>query len=353
MPDTKLPSDSPSEPSASAAPARLKDRVPPKPPRRGTAIPRSLVVSTMAMKIAPAPRPPIPQASPGVSESLPGSHLKVPSAQNWALDPHGERQTTMGPVAAPVLLPRARQQGVTSALIGIVAVGVLASSSWFLYERSSERQSASSGVGETVNANAARPTAATKAAPATGAIRTLDLDQDSGTASTAAAAAAEAVAKTALPSTSLPSSAKAPKLEPLAQAAGVNAATEPPKNTAPEAPSTPSADASAANDAETTTTVTEAAVPTALPPFDAQAAKSALAAGALSASSCRKGDDPRGTAIVVVTFAPSGRITSATVNGAPYGGTATGGCVAATLRSMTVPPFAGNHVTVSKRVTIR
>lgn len=357
MPDTKLPSDSPSGPSASPMRPRLKDRVPPKPPRRGSAIPPALLVSTTATKIPPAPRPPKPQAAQGslprpASSRPASSRPKAPPAQNWALDPHAERQT-MGPVAAPVLPPLARQQGVTSALIGLVAIGVLASGSWFLHERSSERQSASRGVTEVVNANAARATAVTKASPApAAAVRAFDLDQDSGTASNAAPS--EAVANNALgPSTPVPSSAKDPKLEQSAQSAAVSAASESPKHAEPEAPSTPIADGSATNDAEMATTEAEAAVPTQLPPFDAQAAKSALTAGALSASSCRKGDDPRGTAEVIVTFAPSGRITSANVNGAPYGGTATGGCVAATLRSATVPPFAGNHVTVRKLVSIR
>ena len=85
----------------------------------------------------------------------------------------------------------------------------------------------------------------------------------------------------------------------------------------------------------------------------ADAAKRALGASSFAASSCRKGDDPRGTAEVIVTFAPSGRVTSANVNGAPFGGTATGGCIAATLRGATVPPFAGNHVSVRKLVTVR
>src|SRR5690606_22441640 len=77
-----------------------------------------------------------------------------------------------------------------------------------------------------------------------------------------------------------------------------------------------------------------------LPPFDAQAAKLALGDGASQASSCRRGDDPRGTAEVLITFAPSGRVTSANVHGAPFGGTQTGGCVAAAMRQATVPPFS-------------
>jgi hypothetical protein len=91
----------------------------------------------------------------------------------------------------------------------------------------------------------------------------------------------------------------------------------------------------------------------ALPPFDAAAAKQALGTSALQASSCRRGDDPTGTAEVIITFAPSGRVTSANVTGAPYGGTPTGGCIASTLRRAQVPAFSGKHVTVRKLVKVR
>ena len=57
-------------------------------------------------------------------------------------------------------------------------------------------------------------------------------------------------------------------------------------------------------------------------------------------------------ATVVVTFAPSGRVTSANVNGPPFAGTRTGGCIASTMRRARVPAFSGDHVTVSKTVTI-
>ncbi len=89
------------------------------------------------------------------------------------------------------------------------------------------------------------------------------------------------------------------------------------------------------------------------PAFDTAAARTALEAAAANASGCRRGDDPTGVAVVVVTFAPSGRATSATVTGKPFAGTQTGGCIAAAMRRVTVPPFAGQRVTVSKKVAIR
>jgi hypothetical protein len=87
-------------------------------------------------------------------------------------------------------------------------------------------------------------------------------------------------------------------------------------------------------------------------PFDKGAASAALSAAAGRASACRKEGDPSGTATVIVTFAPSGRVTSAIVSGPPFAGTATGGCIASSMRSASVPPFSGDKVTVSKTVVI-
>lgn len=87
-------------------------------------------------------------------------------------------------------------------------------------------------------------------------------------------------------------------------------------------------------------------------PFDSAAAQSALTTAAAQASSCRQDGDPTGVARVVVTFAPSGRVTSATISGPPFAGTQTGSCIAKTMRGMTLPAFTGDHMTVSKTVVI-
>jgi predicted Zn finger-like uncharacterized protein len=87
--------------------------------------------------------------------------------------------------------------------------------------------------------------------------------------------------------------------------------------------------------------------------FDPSAAAAALTAGAAQASACRKEGDPSGVASVVITFAPSGRVTSANVSGPPFAGTPTGGCIAAALRKARVPPFDGDRVTVSKTIVIQ
>ena len=86
--------------------------------------------------------------------------------------------------------------------------------------------------------------------------------------------------------------------------------------------------------------------------FDPAAASSALDRAAMGAGECRSSGDPTGVVRAIVTFAPSGRVTRATVNGPPFAGTATGGCIARSLRTATVPPFEGDHVTVAKTMVI-
>lgn len=88
------------------------------------------------------------------------------------------------------------------------------------------------------------------------------------------------------------------------------------------------------------------------PPFNRDAAVAALNSAVSQASGCRQPGDPSGTARVVITFAPSGRVTSANLSGPPFAGTRTGGCIASTMRRARVPPFSGSHVTVSKSVVI-
>lgn len=90
----------------------------------------------------------------------------------------------------------------------------------------------------------------------------------------------------------------------------------------------------------------------AIAPFDPGAAESALTTAAEQASSCRQAGDPTGVAKVVVTFAPSGRVTSATISGPPFAGTQTGSCIAKTMRGMSLPAFEGQRTTISKTVVI-
>jgi hypothetical protein len=87
--------------------------------------------------------------------------------------------------------------------------------------------------------------------------------------------------------------------------------------------------------------------------FSRSAALSALQAAAGAASGCKKPGGPTGRGRVSVTFAPSGRVTTAVVTGPPFSGTSVGGCVAAVFRRARVPPFTGSPVTAHKSFTIR
>jgi len=115
------------------------------------------------------------------------------------------------------------------------------------------------------------------------------------------------------------------------------------------APATPEPSASATGRA---VLAAQAPEPAPVIEFDRVGASAALDRAATEAGSCRSEGDPSGVARAVVTFAPSGRVTSATVNGPPFAGTTTGGCIARHLRSATVLPFTGDHVTVAKTVVI-
>jgi hypothetical protein len=88
------------------------------------------------------------------------------------------------------------------------------------------------------------------------------------------------------------------------------------------------------------------------PPFDSAAATAALDAAASEASRCKKEGDPSGTATVTVTFAPTGSVASASLNGPPFAGTATGDCIASTMRRVKVAAFSGTQITVTKTVVV-
>ena len=88
-------------------------------------------------------------------------------------------------------------------------------------------------------------------------------------------------------------------------------------------------------------------------PFSVSAAQVALTQAATNAAGCKKPDGPTGSGKVQVTFATSGRVTSANVAGPPFAGTPVGGCVAGMFRRAKVPAFAGNPVTVSKSFAIK
>lgn len=86
--------------------------------------------------------------------------------------------------------------------------------------------------------------------------------------------------------------------------------------------------------------------------FDHAAATAALSAAADAARACKEDGGPTGNGKVEVAFAPSGDVTSATVEGPPFAGTPVGGCVASAFRGARVPPFDGSPVSITKSFDI-
>jgi hypothetical protein len=87
--------------------------------------------------------------------------------------------------------------------------------------------------------------------------------------------------------------------------------------------------------------------------IDRSAAAVAIAAAGRSAAACLSPDDPRGAMPVSVTFATSGRVTTARIEGGPFAGTEVGGCIARTLRSARVGGFEGSPVTIHGAIHLR
>jgi predicted Zn finger-like uncharacterized protein len=144
--------------------------------------------------------------------------------------------------------------------------------------------------------------------------------------------------------------------EPKAEA---SAAPVAPASAAPTTTGTAKPETTTPTDKKGTTTAPketkkeEPAAAVATGPFSVSAAQVALTQAAGNAQACKKPGGPTGTGKVQVTFAPSGRVTSANVNGAPFAGTPVGGCVASAFRRARIPAFTGNPVTVSKSFSVR
>ncbi len=88
------------------------------------------------------------------------------------------------------------------------------------------------------------------------------------------------------------------------------------------------------------------------PPFAAGAAAAALAAATESARRCHSAGSPPGEARVKVTFAATGDVVYAEVEGEPFAGTPAGECVARKFRNARVPAFAGEARSLAATVRL-
>lgn len=155
--------------------------------------------------------------------------------------------------------------------------------------------------------------------------------------------------------TSTPSSEEQLAAEPPTPPAG-DAPTEaaPPEG---EAAATPPASSDAPVEAKAKSTKKPAAkAPSstrkAAAAFDKGAAKAALSAAAAKAAGCGAGGAP-GKGKVMLTFAASGKVSSASLIEGPFAGKAAGNCALKHFRAARVPAFSGSAVTVSKSFSIK
>jgi hypothetical protein len=173
-----------------------------------------------------------------------------------------------------------------------------------------------------------------------------------------AAAEVTPVAETEAPAEVPPTQAPAVVAPPASEAKAAGVA--PSKNDEPahdEADKDAPARAAAANDtpapAQSANAPTEQDEEEALPEFDKEAASSALDEGIAGLAACSQREVGAGTTRVAVTFAPSGRVTTALLEGpGPFAGTPVAGCIVSRLRGVQVPAFSGEKVTVHRTVTL-
>ena len=80
-------------------------------------------------------------------------------------------------------------------------------------------------------------------------------------------------------------------------------------------------------------------------PFNTAAARDALSAAAARAAGCK---GTSGTGKIQLTFATSGKVSSAQIVAGPFGGTAAGKCALRHFKAAKVPAFSGSPQTVAK-----
>jgi predicted Zn finger-like uncharacterized protein len=243
-------------------------------------------------------------------------------------------------IAAPLSIPAPKKKGNTGLIIGIAAVVVLAAGAAFVFMQKSPAPApvASASPDAPAPTQGAAPTpSATPSAVADAPPTPTAAPDPSGTPS--ATAANDKPDKPGTQGGATPPSGPKPGGGPIAAVTPKPDKPDKPDKPAPPpaAPDPPPpAPAPASGGAE----------------FNRGAASAALGAAAGGAKGCKKADGPTGSGRVKVTFAPSGNVTTATVDGPPFAGTPTGGCVASLFRGAHVPPFDGSPVTVTKSFNI-
>jgi len=283
------------------------------------------------------------ESAKSLSSSLSAAHLDVPIDEDVPVTPSQAarvRKHVVAPVETTTTAPKAKRgSGAVWFLLVAAAAGVVAI------------------VGLRGRAAPAHPTplpeaSSTPQLPA----ETKPTAEPEPSAATEMASAAPPPAGRTETSSAKPSSAAVP----TPTSSSVKTSSTTPAQAAISEPTAPKTAATSSNEkpaeAEKPTAPTPKSAPEPAEPgteFDRSAAIAALKAAAAEASTCRKDGDPSGTATLTITFAPSGRVTSANIQGPPFAGTPTGGCIANAMRHAHVPAFSGDRVTVNKTIVIQ
>jgi hypothetical protein len=314
--------------------------VPPKPKPPAPQLKKVVLdVGDAGMGDAPESRP-MPSVAFFSPVMIPQMQLSTPPVQSLLEAPKQEADEKPAPMKSG--------QGMIWAAI-IASAGVLGAGGYLLWSQlhsDTPPQSRTGAVAEPQFTTAPTQAPTRASTPESTASPVAPADTSSPAASVAAAS------KAAAPSD--PASRAKPdetKKEPT-PAAGAD--------TTKKVASTPGGEPPTPAPAETKTVEPPSATPTKQPQpteasevaFDKSAAASAIAARKGSAAGCKQEGGPTGHAKVSITFAPSGRVTTANIAGPPFAGTPVGGCVASKFRSATVPPFSGGPVTVHTTVAI-
>jgi hypothetical protein len=154
----------------------------------------------------------------------------------------------------------------------------------------------------------------------------------------------------------IPAAPDEPEVGDPTEAPDENTSADPGENPAPSRAPAPNPTSGTRNDgpgqaSQDRAEAAERSNEAALAPFDRDAAARALNEAASSLGACRQAGERSGEGRAQVTFAPSGRVTMASITG-DLAGSAVGGCVARVFRSARVPPFQGEATTVSKSFSL-
>lgn len=88
-------------------------------------------------------------------------------------------------------------------------------------------------------------------------------------------------------------------------------------------------------------------------PYDKATLAQALSAAVQKAEQCDLWGRVTGTAKLFVTFAPTGKVTDARLEGEPLESAAVARCILHHARGASLPPFQGPEFTISRKITLR